>query len=489
MAASEPLAAQDADAGEFVRRRLGEDRRPIGCLYVRCVGAFDLASGDKRVFHTESSDPFAVIKLQESSAQCGYESSRRTHTCAATLSPMWKEEFRFGIHADMHQDMLHLQIEVWDDNGPNEQADFLGQASIPLKPVFQGTKSREWHGFHPKLGNRDVETNTDKYIDATGQVHVTIGWEPWGGMRWFSHLGTLRRSRRASSMVGFTFLSSAGFVLMVTHNMRLLCRGEDGHDPDLSDCQNVVVASASACVLISSILSFFASIVHLMGGIGCLGRDWTCGPPRVFDMLEDPDDEEEQLDMCFEAAKEMAVGGLQVDVAHQGLTKHDVVLGNSLGFLVNCLFRSKSSCVGLRLIAWMLQFVAFVLPLLAIFLAEVNSAEKDYFGEAYYLIVLALLLKLLGALYLVFAGRAFSEENTWRHGHTVLKSSRSLSKSKQTGRLQRLVDPLLNVSGSSVGKAPASTISSLMPAPAIQVDQVTDSILRMSSSTARTGTA
>lgn len=73
------------------------------------------------------SDPYCVVKWRGS--ELG-----RTRTCPNTREPDWEHErFQVSLPDETTEEAHFLVMEVWDEDSPGSQGDFLGQVTKPFK--------------------------------------------------------------------------------------------------------------------------------------------------------------------------------------------------------------------------------------------------------------------------------------------------------------------------------------------------------------------
>lgn len=349
----------------------------MGRLRVRCVSAQNLAAGDRHVVPAwSSSDPYVVLQLQDS-LELPQSAKRRTKTLNKTLNPEWNEEFRFSVRAC--PDDLLLHIDVYDHDHGKED-DFLGQASMPLRPLMLAA------GGDRCLVKKDLRLQADpvrSHLKVQGCVKLEICWEPAVHLmdtgvvdlvKTVAHV--VSRSPAALQFLRVALLGVACGLFLVAAGAPWICRG-----PSFENCQGEDLPAATGSSVLAGITSFFCAALHFCGAAGCFGRAWRYDALNLIDLAEA--DLEEGI---AASGSPTAAGG------HRPTIRVHVqpgMQGWSISFTTA--FWSGTSLSPMYLLAFFLHLAAAGLCLLALLLAWLHGGSGALLADAVYLDVAALI--------------------------------------------------------------------------------------------------
>lgn len=410
------IGGDDNDDGEIRRSlrsdpRIGKSRKTLaGCLRVRCAAASDLPiKGDNKkgnVFRalsaSGSNDPYVQLTLTDDGKHI---TRRRTHTIENTAHPVWREEFKFGVrkkakklvleanvfleeappHEDVLQGVLRLELDVAKlEQEENDWFDLRGELSHPNSVVSQ------------RRTNAACSTSADE--TGLGSLHLRLCWEPWRTRQVSKCLRALASSPRAANVAGTCQVFLAGFLALVEWQTRWLCTGAS-----LAECSEVDVPGAAVCALIACVSLFASGSVQLAGSLDLLGEDWNGAPPHAFELLEDPDQDEERL-------PDRGAGGTVHVSMNPGMVKQRAYVGiKELRLCRRC----KLGLAVLRWMAWTVKATSMSLCLLGASFAWLEKGEGDRFGEAVYLNVAVMVVLAGGCLSFVYGNILAREERHW----------------------------------------------------------------------------
>mmetsp|Transcript_28601 Transcript_28601/g.66262 ORF Transcript_28601/g.66262 Transcript_28601/m.66262 type:complete len:443 (+) Transcript_28601:57-1385(+) len=355
-----------------------------GSLRVRVMSAVGLAAADKHLMSASSSDPYAILKLKDDHS---YLSERWTYPKEQTLNPVWSEEFRFGVRKQTGT--LTLQVDVMDDNS-GKQGAFLGKAVINLDMRMMQDNENEWCKYVC-----DLRPDKRSVIKPRGKVELRLYWEPWMGRGWCSLMGKILQSRKACGIVGALVTVTMSPLLSVAADSRWLCLGETLHS-----CTPVSSGSRQAATDVASVATRICGIVHFLGAMGMFGRLWETGLPRIFELVEDPDQEStENRAVLHPTSLGGDEQGLDLHLLVKRLGPHDVSFNLGVGNLRD--LSGKTLVMMLRYTAWVAHAIALAMLTLSVSIVVVHLGDGVILAEGAYLTVFIDMV-LLWTFYLFF---------------------------------------------------------------------------------------
>ena len=256
-------------------------------------------------------------------------------------------------------------------------------------------------------------------------MEVMVFWEPWSQASWLMVWRTVAPSPKAVATLASFILLLTEAIAVVAGAGRWLCQGERWHT-----CTRVEVTGVLHAAHRSSHFIFVAAIIQFCGAMGAWGSDWSASPPHMYDMLEDPEDEDME-DLRKKESEQQQLKEPFMEMDEPSMDLHIVVSAGSglcdykifLGLLGVKHWSLKPLRLALRHIAFMAHLLPILLLTTCLLWTCIQQDEGMILGEGAYLAVLAVFLLVLTQVMFRSTSYLLVEEHPWHLQSTWTKTT------------------------------------------------------------------